>query len=352
MMRQVSDPSLATLLAKRSACRHYDEELWAFHENAFGRNLENVTDAELLARLGAIEKCIHFLDADPTPRDDLTPERGWISPWWWYRARYWTLLEIGRRELRGDQIAEPSGYADAFREIDDHFTGNLNGGPRILTRISKRGWLNDTLSHGILRFAPAASYKDELIGEARTDDEMAQEYRRPGKQLTIMGPNGLIEPIGDVTFSSSRAIAGQGRYPYWLSCFSDSVDVRLFDEFASNEPESDVCLVIFDPNRLAKQALPALNRFAPRAHKDIFPVDYYDPYYGPFNDIKPKKSKRLEYAYQKETRFVIDPVDAGSLPSEQSIFINIGSISEFAGIYSRSGEKISGTGPSTFIRDH
>jgi hypothetical protein len=82
----------------------YDEELWAFMDQAGGRKLINLTDAGLHDRLTQIGKNILYLDSGRTPRDELSADHGWLSPWWWLRARYWTLLEF-----------EPVGWVEPLR---------------------------------------------------------------------------------------------------------------------------------------------------------------------------------------------------------------------------------------------
>lgn len=50
----------------------------------------------------------------------------------------------------------------------------------LLARISRRGWLLETLNHGAIRFAPAASYREIEDDEARVDDELVRSCHRPG----------------------------------------------------------------------------------------------------------------------------------------------------------------------------
>ena len=68
------------ILKLRRVVPAYDEELWAFVDQAGGLNLINLTDADLHDRLTQIDKNILYLDSGRTPRDELSADRGWLSP--------------------------------------------------------------------------------------------------------------------------------------------------------------------------------------------------------------------------------------------------------------------------------
>jgi hypothetical protein len=341
--------TIVPILTSRRSDPRYDPEQWRLYEFALGRSLQNLSDEQLLERLFAIEKNIAFLDPGSTSRDDLPADRGWISPWWWLRARYCTVIEIERRGL-GFQAQEIDRTAPP---IGDEFIGVLDAGQRLLTRVSELCWLEDSLGRGAFRFTPASYYEEATLDAARADDEMKKSYFRPARSITIQGERGPIKPIGDVEFSASRIFrdgSGSEIFPYWTCCFSDRVDPRLFDEFASISPENDACLVIFDPDEFARQALPHLNQSVPTMSKDLFPIDYYDPHFPPEGKLLATRHKRFEFAYQREMRFALDPEGRDAPPAEEPIFIEIGSIESFAGLYRRDGEKVAGSGPKSFYK--
>lgn len=217
-------------------------------------------------------------------------------------------------------------------------------------RISKVDWLLDTLNEGVLRFAPAVTYIDSTLDEARQDDEMRKSYRRPGQQLKITTEDGsALSAIGDVEFFSNRPASegGQIGAPYWMCSFSSDLDTRLFEDFKSSDGE-DGCIVIFEPLEFVKRAMPALNAAAPFSTKSLFPTVYFDPYNPGLQGLCPLKSKDFKYAYQREMRFVLDP-EGGVLGDGGPVFVSIGSIADIAAVYGKDGRKISGSGPDSFL---
>lgn len=338
---------LDDILLQRRGHKHFDEELWDFVDAVQKPRLVNLSDDELQVRLAQLERNIAYLDSGSSPRDDLPPERGWISPWWWLRLRRWTLLEMERRGL----APLPPTLLASTAPVSVAFRGDMNGGTRILTRISKKAWLLDTLTKGVLRFAPAASYDDAALNVARADDEMGKSYKRPGDHITIAMEDGKAIPVlGDAVFTMRRQIergADLEPTPYWLTSFSTELDPRLFADFASDEPDEDACLVIFDFDRFVLQALPALNAAAPLAVKSLVQNDYFDPYHPPQGPLSAITHKDMRYASQREARFVLDPEDGPALASGP-LFVSIGSIEDYAAVYGQDGLRIAGSGPDNF----
>lgn len=337
------------ILATRRQQTSHDKELWEFLDRVNGRNLTNLSEMDLQRRLDDIDRNIQYLDTGSTPRDHLPPERGWLSPWWWLRARYWTLLEFRHRRI----APQPTPEIPPMPNLVPDFKGVVAGGQRLLVRISRKDWLINTLQLGELRFAPAIEYIKTGLNAARTDDEMSKTYQRPGAALHITGPRGeAIQPIGNVSFSTRRVVERNSdlvAIPYWFCSFSSDLDPRLFKDFASCDPSQDACLIIFDPDIFARRALPALNQAAPYTVKELFPNEYFDPYYPPSTSLSALVSKEMLYAYQREMRFVLDPEGRPLMGEGEALFVKIGSIEDIAGVYGRDGAKIAGTGPNSFL---
>lgn len=340
---------LDDILARRREHRHYDEELWAFVDRVQRPRLVNLSNEALQLRLDQLERNIQYLDTGPSPRDELPPERGWISPWWWLRLRYWTLLEFQRRGLTPTRSAPLA----ALPALAPAFAGHMNSGARILVRISQKRWLLDTLREGVLRFAPATSYDDASLNAARADDELGKAYSRPGQHLTVTTLDGKAIPaLGDAVFTTRRQVErgdGFDPVPYWLSCFSTELDPRLFDEFPGEDPDEDGCLVIFDLEKFMRRALPALMRSAPLTAKTLLQNNYFDPYHPPSDGLDPIEAKAMAYAYQREMRFVLDPEGGEPLGDGGALFVSIGSIQDIAAVYGKDGRKIEGAGPDSFL---
>lgn len=330
---------LNDILARRRGHKLFDEELWTFVDRVQGGRLSNLPGDALQSRLDQIERNIQYLDGATSPRDELPPERGWISPWWWLRLRYWTLLEFERRGL----TPTPTTLLPARPALARGFGGHMNSEDRVLVRISSKRWLLETLRDGTIRFAPAASYDDARLNAARADEEMGKAYKRPGQQLTVTTADGKSIPVlGDATFTTRRLIersSGMEELPYWLSSFSTELDPRLLDEFPGDPPEEDGCLVIFDPDAFMGRALPSLNRAAPYAVKSLVQNDYFDPYYPDSDHHSPLSKKDFRYAYQREMRFILDPEDGAPLAGGGALFVSIGSIADIAAVYEKTDKK-------------
>lgn len=334
------------IIAVRRAHRHYDEELWDFFAQPDGRLLENLTDGELQVRLARLDRNIQHLEEMPGPRDELPPERGWLSPWYWFRLRHWTVVEMNARGL----VPVASIDIAPMPAMHPQFRGLHAGGEKRLVRISRREWMVEALEHGRLRFAPASSYRIIEGDEARTDDEMTKGYRRPGRAISITGPNGQpIVAIGDVTFSTTRAVGDADiETPYWLTSYSTDLDPRLFSDFRSPDGD-DAALVVFDPITFIKRALPHLNRAAPFSEKRLHQIEYYDAFHPPSQHLAPLTMKDIRFAYQREFRMILDPGNREVFADGGDLFTDIGSIADIAGVYAPDGTRIAGTGPGTFL---
>ncbi|TAY85035.1 hypothetical protein [Rhizobium ruizarguesonis] len=321
----------------------YDEELWSFMGRVSGRNLENVSNASLQERLDKIDRNIQYLDNGNTQRDSLHADTGWLSPWWWLRARHWTMLEFHRR---GASPAPTPGIRP-MPALAPGFDGVMAGGRKLLVRLDEERWLLNLLN-GRVRFAPAASYRDTGLDAARADEEMSKAYRRPGQAIRITGPDGgMIDPIGDVVFASRRSVERNGELhdiPYWFCSFSSDLDPRLFEEFTGSE----ACIVIFEPMKFVERALPHLNRAAPHTVKSLFQNEYFDPHFPGGHKPKAMVSKEMTFAYQREMRFALDP-EGGPPLADGALFVEIGSIKDIAAVYAATGAKIAGTGPDSFL---
>ena len=334
------------IIAARDGHRFYDKDLWDFTARFDGRLLENLTDDVLQTRLARIDRNIQHLEETPGPRDELPPERGWLSPWYWFRLRHWALAEMKARGVT------PAAAIDVvpMPAVGPEFQGIHAGSEKRLVRMSRREWMLEALELGRLRLAPASAYRLIEGDEARTDDEMTKAYRRPGRVISITGPEGEpIVPIGDVTFSTTRATCeAEVETPYWLTSYSTDLDPRLFADFGSADGD-DAALVIFDPIAFIKRALPHLNRAAPLSEKLLHQIKYYDAFHPPSQRLAPLTMKDTRFAYQRECRLILDPGNREVLADGSDLFVNIGSMADIAGVYTPGGARIAGSGPDTFL---
>ena len=334
------------IIVTRRGHRLFDEEVWDFGARIQGRLMENISDSALKNRLTQIEKNIQYLDEAPGRREELPPEHGWLSPWFWLRLRHWTLAELAARSI----TRPPTVYIPLMSALRSEFRGTHGGGDKRQVRISRLPWLLDTLDRGRLRLSPATIYRTIEGDEARTDNEMMKAYQRPSHILTITDSRGQrIEPIGDVTFATSRVASdGETEIPYWLMCFSTDLDPRLFAEFSSAEGD-DAVIVIFDLIAFLQRALPHLQRVAPLSEKNLHTVNYYDGYHPASRNLSPVTMKDIRFACQREWRMILDPGGRELLAEGGALSVDIGSIADIAAVYAPDGMRIAGSGPDSFF---
>src|SRR6266853_4020547 len=86
---------------------------------------------------------------------------------------------------------------------------------------------------------------------------------------------------------------------YYVYCFSDLFDFRLFDDF-----EGDACLVINNPKQFTDRLLCAGFQKFPDWLAQVDTVDYLDPLRTKPGTIRPFFSKHFRYSYQTELRIV------------------------------------------------
>lgn len=345
------------ILERRRTHRYWDPELWDFFERVSfvsredlndrsvePRPLEYLSDTALQTRLNSIELNIQYLDGADRRRDEMSPDDGWLSPWWWLRLRHWTLSEFARRGLD----AQPSPAVVEPIPVGEDFRGIHSGSTPKLFRISRLPYLKDMLEHGNVRFGSASGYQSIENDEARADNEMKKGYKRSGRRVTITTLDGRpITALEEVSFDTARMTSDMVELPYWMLCLSTDLDPRLFDDFPSAEGD-DAVISIFDPDEFMRRIRRAMAVTLPDVH--VFPetVFYYDIYHPPRRDISPLTMKEMRFAYQREVRIVLDPGHAEAI-AEGAFTIGIGSIKDIAAIYTPDGRRVAGSGPDSFL---
>ena len=348
---------LPQILERRRTHRHWDPTLWDFFERVSfvsrddlndrsvePRPLEYLSDTALQARLNSIECNIQYLDGADGRRDEMSPDDGWLSPWWLLRLRHWTLSEFARRGLD----AQPSPTVVEPVPVGEDFLGIHSGSTPKLFRISRLPFLKDMLVHGNVRFGLAAGYQEIENDEARADNEMKKGYKRSGRRVTITTLDGRsIAALEDVSFDTARMTSDMVELPYWMLCLSTDLDPRLFDDFPSPEGD-DAVIAIFDADEFMRRIRLAMAVTLPDVHVLPETVFYYDIYHPPRRDISPLTMKEMRFAYQREVRIVLDPGHREAI-ANGAFTIGIGSIEDIAAIYTPDGRCVAGTGPDSFL---
>jgi hypothetical protein len=319
----------------------FDVSLWSALYQAHPA-LSDTSEANLNGRLAEIEKNIQFLCGSALWNDALRAEFGWQSPWWWFRARQFTLCELERRGM----VAPPAKDLGAPHKLHRDY---IRRRKPLAVRISKIRWLTDLLD-GKIRFGAASSYADPALQTSQRDDEIARDIFLPGSLATITLENGVRHPLaGEIRLSGSRTHSVEGKttvLPYWLLSFSTEPDARLLGEFSLENMHEQGFFVLFDVEkfhlRLSEAAQPSeliCGRVA---------VDYYDEHFPPSwgeGQFAVIGLKPFRYAGQRELRFFLLP-DGGATHSLNSPFeLQTEKLDDIAGVYNSMGEKEAGCGP-------
>jgi hypothetical protein len=311
----------------------YDEELWAFMDQASGRNLINLTETGLQERLTQIDKNILYLDSGRTPRDGLSADRGWLSPWWWLRARYWTILEFERRELTPlATVGIP-----AIPTLAEGFHGTMAGGRKLLARISRR----TATRHAGRPFAVYTSGSIAVCRRRRTRRRGAEKTHKTRASYSHQrSERKHSHSIGDVTFAVP-CVGAMECEDLLVRSFSGDLDPRL------SKARLGCLHHHFDQWNLfaVATASESQHRGWPRA----FP-NGIDPHFLGGHKLRSLISKEMAFAYQREMRLVLDPEDGPPL-ADGDFFVEVGPLADIAAVYAPTGERISGTGPDNFLHE-
>ena len=338
--------NIERILAERKKNANFDVKLWS-ELYQMHLSLVDMSDIKLKGRLIAIEKNIQFLDGSKSWNDAYKAEYGWQSPWWWFRARQFTLCEFERREMTS---------APAL-DIGAQTTFNWDYARRrkpTAIRISKLEWLADLLD-GKVRFGAASLYNEMALQDAQRDDEISRNVFLPGSLAILTTENGKRHNLtGEIRLSTSRTHTVNGTttaLPYWLLCFSTELDHRLLQEFSGGIPRDHGFLVLFDIEKFHRRLSEAIHPF--KVDCGRVEVDYYDEHFPSPEQGPVIGTKSFRFAYQRELRFFILPEDKSNPAFGQHVCLQAEKMNDIAGIYNSIGEKEAGYGPKKlFSKGH
>ena len=151
---------------------------------------------------------------------------------------------------------------------------------------------------GSLRVQPASFFRDERhVGAIRDDEQsfpLSFALSREGVMKIVKNPKdvppGIPDQRVDVQFQSPA--------DYWLYCLSNSVEPRLFVDFAA-----DACVIIRNRERFCRLLREASARDLSGTIMRQGPAMYVDPLLPESGDIFVPLCKHFRYAYQEEFRF-------------------------------------------------
>ncbi|MEA2768603.1 MAG: hypothetical protein QOD93_1565 [Acetobacteraceae bacterium] len=330
------------IIEERKGHTAFDVPLWSASYQAHPV-LSDTSEGNLRGRLAEIEKNIQFLSGSAFWNDALRAECGWQSPWWWFRARQFTLCELERRGM----VALPAKDIVAPNKLHRDY---LRRRKPLAVRISKIPWLLDLLD-GKIRFGAASGYTDPTLQASQRDDEISRDIFFPGSLATITIENGVRRPLtGEIRLSGSRTHSAKGKTrvcPYWLLCFSTELDARLLEEFHDENPQEQGFFVLLDVEKFHRRVAEAVQ--PPELICGRVEVDYYDEHFPPswgegqFHVIG---LKPFRFAYQRELRFHLLPDGYTTHSFSSHVWLQTEKMNDIAGVYNSMGEKEAGSGPT------
>jgi len=274
------------------SCGHnihnYEPEFWEFQYEIF-RYLKNVEDAKLNERHKALCK---NLAAYSSESRDVIPIDSFQSSWYWFRKEHQTRYEFFLRKLPLPDPPTPR------QSINKPYPMKRPTGCDILYRYGYLKPITSFLELGYTKIKPASAYKDGISTDPRTDDEKNKERFYLGEYTSLITQSGdRIPVIGDIKSSVSAC-------DYYVLCLSYDYEPLIFNKFSY-----DACLIIKNPKQFSLRLETEFKKFFPNWYFFDGPIQYFDPYEHTKNEcFSPGICKDFSFAYQKEYRFILDPL--------------------------------------------
>ncbi len=190
--------------------------------------------------------------------------------------------------------------------------------PGQLFKFGKSRWLLPLLDRGLLRFAPASTYRDTSLNSAIQDDELGVTYY-PGQS----GP-----PLSELPHPAGADwVHMRHSSDFYVQCLSQRFAPRLFDDF-----EADSCLIIYDAKEFERRTLAGLRARLPDWFVTAFGMTYIDPDNPGDGPILLPTAKHMRYIYQQEQRFLCHP--RAAVAKLDAITLEIGPLTGLAELVS------------------
>jgi len=308
-------PTLGTLKSWGQNEYDYEPEFWEL-QYEICRYLKNVADDILDERYRDLHRNFCIL---VRPERHIIPVNSFLSSWYWYWKEHQTRYEFFLRNLPLPlPLPCPRG----------NFTAPLRPkGPNscdIVFRYGNSQFMKPFVESGEIRISPASVYKDGLVSDPRTDDELNIHRYLTGQHTRITTKEGTeITIIGDLHETYSIPMN------YYTLCMSSDFEPQIFEEFGY-----DSCVIIKDPNQFAARLEASTKSLLPNWYFHYNPVEYLDPYEPCKNQhLDPVMCKDFRFAYQMEYRVIWHPQDHGS--AKDYIVVRIGSLEDICELYIR-----------------
>lgn len=297
----------------------YHPDMWEL-EYARYRYLQGMTDEALNERYHRLVRCMcSYLSLERA----VVPILSCQSCWYWFRKEHQTRLEFEIRE-----IVPPKVSISPNKEPFWPSSSPVPNGTDVIFRYGKRIHMREMVDGGLIRFSPAQAFNEEENNVARRDEELSKHAYRSGKNVTVTTPAGKTLPvIGDIRYSTTGP-------DYHLVCFSCVWDEQLFAAF-----DADTCVVVTQPEELARRIENAGTAVFPDWYFHHNPVQYFDPYELRKDEyFEPAMSKDFQFAYQNEYRFLWSQFCAAAVQGYQ--FVKIGASQDIMSMYDIDGKLV------------
>lgn len=196
-----------------------------------------------------------------------------------------------------------------------------------LVKYGKVEHLRKVFEEGIVRIAPASSYKDPSLNYAMGDNELTLvTYGLPKEvRLTVIDQKtgeekGPLIPTGNIAYYS------ECKTDYYVFCLSMAYDHRLFEDFN----KADCCVIINKPGDFLRRIESVSSQILSGWKMFNLPVTYLDPFNTQEEEHVPFFTKNFKYAYQFEYRLAWLPPAPSFNEKMDYLFFNIGSMKDIA----------------------
>lgn len=197
--------------------------------------------------------------------------------------------------------------------------------------------LLDLLERGSIRIAPATTYLDPSLNAAISDNELEFETVATGVQARLRRFDRATGQLGDlIPIEGPIKLRNRTKGDYYVSCLSDSFDIRMFYDF-----ECASCLIIHNRDEFIKRLRLAFIRHVGCWKAYHGPVEYADPFDDPWSHKNIIFSKHMRYGYQNEFRIAWTPIDCRTRLNP--IFLKLGSLNDIAILYCADQVSVSGS---------
>lgn len=198
---------------------------------------------------------------------------------------------------------------------------------KYLIKYGKVEHLRKILEEGVVRIAPASSYKDPSLNYAIQDDELTLiTYGLPKEVKMAVIDHTTGEEKGPLIPTSNMTYYSECKTDYYVFCLSVIYDHRLFEDF----DKADCCIIINKPGDFLRRIESIASQVLSGWKMFNMPVTYLDPFNTQEEEHIPFFTKNFKYAYQFEYRLAWLPPNPNFKEKIDYLFLNIGNIKDIA----------------------